>query len=284
MGRLDGTVALITGGAKGQGRSHAVAVAREGADVALLDNCVADVEGQFYPGGSREDLAQTHRMVSDLGRRCVSIVADVRDADAMVKAAQQTVDELGRIDHLLCNAGIILGFGKVADLDPEHWRAVIDTNLTGAFHACRAVLPHMVAQRKGAIVITASTAGRFAYQHIADYGASKWGVIGLMKTVAAEYGAYGIRANCVAPTNVDPGELPWMNNNEQAYKLFCPDLENPTRGQMLERMAAMHPLGVPHVAAQDVSNAYLYLLSDDARMVSGEVLHVSAGLIANNTA
>jgi (-)-trans-carveol dehydrogenase len=105
-----------------------------------------------------------------------------------------------------------------------------------------------------------------------------------MKTVAAEYGEFGIRANCVAPTNVDSGDLPSMNNNEEAFKLFCPDIENPTHEQMIERMKSMHPLNVPAVDWQDVSNAYLYLLSDDARMVTGEVLHVSAGLIANNTA
>lgn len=284
MGKLDGTVALITGGAKGSGRSHALTLAREGAAIALVDNCVADVPGQNYPGGSEEELEQTRAMVSDVGRKCISIVADVRDDEAMVDVARQTIDELGQIDHLLSSAGIILKFGKLADISPEQWRTVIDTNLTGVFNVCRAALPHMVAKRKGNIVITSSTAGRAAYPHISDYGASKWAVIGLMKTLAMEYGEYGIRANCVAPTNVNSGDLPSMNNNEEAYKLFCPDIENPTREQMIERMKTMHPLGVPGVDWQDVSNAYRYLLSDDARMVTGEVLHVSAGLIANNVA
>lgn len=284
MGKLDGTVALITGAAKGSGRSHALTLAREGADIAIVDNCVVDVEGQHYPGGSREQLDETRAMVLELGRECISIVADVRDDDAMVRAAQQTVNELGRIDHLLSSAGIILDFGKLAEISPKQWRTVIETNLTGVYNVCRAVLPHMVEQRKGCIVITSSTAGRFAYQNISDYGASKWGVIGLMKTVAAEYGEYGIRANCVAPTNVNSGDLPSMNNNDAAFKLFCPDIENPTHEQMLERMKAMHPLNVAAVDWQDVSNAFLYLLSDDARMITGEVLHVSAGLIANNIA
>lgn len=284
MGKLDGTVALITGGAKGSGRNHALTLAREGADIALLDNCVVDVVGQHYPGGSKEQLEETRTMVTELGRRCIGIVADVRDDEAMVSAAQQTVDELGRIDHLLSSAGIILNFGKLADISPTQWRTVIDTNLTGVYNVCRAVLPHMVERRSGNIVITASTAGRFAYQNISDYGSSKWAVIGLMKTVAAEYGEYGIRANCVAPTNINSEGLPGMNNNEAAFKLFCPDIENPTREDMIERMKMMHPLNVPDVTWQDVSNAFLYLLSDDARMVTGEVLHVSAGLIANNSA
>lgn len=284
MGTLNGSVALITGGAKGSGRNHALTLAREGADIALLDNCVVEVEGQNYPGGSREQLDETRRMVTELGRRCITIEADVRDDEAVVQAAQRTVDELGRIDHLLSSAGIILQFGKLADIEPRHWRTVIDTNLTGVYNVCRAVLPHMVEQRSGTITITASTAGRFAYQNISDYGSSKWAVIGLMKTVAAEYGEYGIRANCVAPTNISSGELPGMNNNQAAIELFCPDLENPTSEDLIERMTLMHPLRVPDVSWQDVSNAFLYLISDNARMVSGEVLHVSAGLIANNTA
>ncbi|OAK51205.1 mycofactocin-coupled SDR family oxidoreductase [Rhodococcoides kyotonense] len=284
MGKLDGSTALITGGAKGSGRSHAVTLAREGANIALLDNCVADVDGQHYPGGSEEELQETRSMVERLGRRCITIVADVRDDKDMIDAARQTITELGAIDHLVSSAGIILGFGKLADITPHQWRTVIDTNLTGVYNACRAVLPHMVERRRGNIVITSSTAGRAAYPNISDYGASKWGVIGLMKTVAMEYGQFGIRANCVAPTNVNSGDLPSMNNNPAAYKLFCPDIENPTREQMIERMKTMHPLDVPGVDWQDVSNAYLYLLSDDARMITGEVLHVSAGLTANNIA
>lgn len=284
MGKLDGTVALITGGAKGSGRSHALTLAREGADIALLDNCVSDVAGQNYPGGSQKELDETRKLVSDLGRRCIGIVADVRDDEAMVTAAQRTVDEFGRIDHLLSSAGIILQFGKLADISPQQWRTVIDTNLTGVYNVCRAVLPHMVARRAGNIVITSSTAGRAAYPNISDYGASKWAVIGLMKTLAVEYGEYGIRANCVAPTNVNSGDLPSMNNNENAYKLFCPDIANPTREQMTERMKTMHALDVPGVDWQDVSNAYLFLLSQEARMITGEVLHVSAGLTANNIA
>ncbi|MBY4039652.1 mycofactocin-coupled SDR family oxidoreductase [Rhodococcus fascians] len=284
MGKLDGTVALITGGAKGSGRSHAITLAREGADIALVDNCVADVPGQNYPGGSELELQHTRKLVTDAGRRCITIVADVRSADEMVDAAQRSIDELGKIDHLVSSAGIILQFGKLADISPEQWRTVIDTNLTGVYNVCRAVLPHMVERRTGNIVITSSTAGRAAYPNISDYGASKWAVIGLMKTLAVEYGEYGIRANCVAPTNINSGDLPSMNNNPEAYKLFCPDIENPTREQMIERMKFMHTLDVPGVDWQDVSNAYLYLLSNDARMVTGEVLHVSAGLTANNIA
>lgn len=186
MGRLQNSVALVVGGAKGQGRSHALTLAREGADIALVDNCIADVEGQQYPGASKEQLDETREMVQALGRRCVSMVADVRDADDMGAAVASTVSELGAIDHLVCNAGVLLRFGKVHELTPEQWRTVIDTNLTGVFITCRAVLPHMVSRRRGTITITASTAGRSGFPNLADYNASKWGVIGLMKSMASE--------------------------------------------------------------------------------------------------
>lgn len=284
MGKLDRKVVLITGGAKGQGRSHALTMAREGADIALVDNCEVNVEGQPYPGGSKEQLEETQEMVRALGRRCVSHVADIRNEDDMARAVAGTIEELGTIDHLLCSAGIILKFGKLAEITPQQWRTVIDTNLTGAYMACRAVLPHMVKRRSGSIVITASTGGRAGYPNISDYTASKWGVIGMMKSIAIEYAEYGIRANCVAPSNVNSGDRLSMTNCQATFDLFCPDLESPTREDAMARMKMMHPLGVPGVDPEDISNAILYLVSDEARYVSGEVLHVAAGLIANNTA
>ncbi|WP_375501481.1 mycofactocin-coupled SDR family oxidoreductase [uncultured Jatrophihabitans sp.] len=284
MGKLDGSVALVIGSAKGQGRSHALTLAREGAEIVLVDNCVVDVEGQPYPGASKEQLDETTAMVQALGRRCVSMVGDVRLAEDMERAAQYALSEFGAIDHLICNAGILLRFGKVHELSPDQWRTVIDTNLTGVFMACRAVLPHMVARRRGTITITASTAGRSGFPNLADYNASKWGVIGLMKSLASEYGSFGIRVNCVAPSNVNSGKRPSMTNNEAIFGLFCPDIAEPTRDQAVERMRLMHPLGVEGVDPEDVSKAILYLVSDDARYISGEVLHVAAGLMASNSA
>lgn len=284
MGRLDGTVALITGGAKGQGRSHALTLAREGANIALVDNCEESVEGQFYPGGSKEDLAKTQAMVTELGRECLTFIADVRNEDDMEKAAKATVEQLGQIDFLLCSAGTIRNYGKLHQISSEQFRAVVETNLTGVFLSCKAVLPYMVERRKGVIVITASTGGRAGVPNISDYVASKWGVIGMMKSIANEYGEYGIRANCVAPSNVNSGDRPSMTNNQETFELFCPDLDSPTREDAIGRMKTMHPLGVEGVDPEDISNAILFLLSDDARYISGEVTHVTAGLIANNTA
>ncbi|OBB17707.1 hypothetical protein A5761_09975 [Mycolicibacterium setense] len=284
MGKLDGSVALIVGGAKGQGRSHALTLAREGADIALLDNCEVNVAGQAYPGGSKEQLAETHAMVLELGRRCVSLVGDIRVEDDMERAVAVTLGELGALDHLLCSAGVWLRYGKLHEITPEQWRMVIETNLTGPYIASRAVLPHMVAQRRGTITITTSTAGRSGYPNLADYNSSKWGVIGLMKSMASDYGEYGIRVNCVAPSNVNSGDRPSMTNNQSIFELFCPDVENPTRADAVERMKLMHPLRVEGVEAEDVSKAILYLISDDARYISGEVLHVAAGLMANNSA
>jgi SDR family mycofactocin-dependent oxidoreductase len=284
MGKLDGSVALVVGGAKGQGRSHALTLAREGADIALVDNCEVVVEGQQYPGGSKEQLDETEAMVLALGRRCVSTVGDVRSSNDMERAVALTLSELGSLEHLICGAGILLRFGKVHEITPEQWRTVIETNLTGVFNSCRAALPNMVAKRRGTITIIASTAGRSGFPNLPDYNTSKWGVIGLMKSMASEYGEYGIRVNCVAPTNVNSGDRLSMTNNQAIFELFCPDLETPTRDDAIERMKQMHPLGVEGVEPEDVSNAILYLISDDARLISGEVLHVAAGLMAGNTA
>ena len=149
-----------------------------------------------------------------LGRRCVSVVGDVRSPQDMEHAVASTASELGALDHRVCNAGLLLRFGKVHELSPEQWRPVLATNLTGVFITCRAVLPPMMARRRGTITITASTAGRSGFPNLADYNSSKWGVIGLMKSMASEY---GIRVNCVAPSNVNSGELPSMTNNPAIF-------------------------------------------------------------------
>ena len=276
MGKFDGKVVLITGGARSQGRSHAVTFAREGADVAICD-IAAQLDTVPYPMGSRAELDETVKLVEDLDRRCVADVADVRDLDQLQEFAARTRAELGRIDFLLANAGIF-SFGAVAEMDEPTWREMIDTNLTGVFHAMRAVLPTMIEQGFGRIVATSSMAGKMGFPNVGHYVAAKWGVLGLVKSVAQEVGGHGITVNAVCPTNV--GTI--MIQNEAAYRLFRPDLEHPTLADAAPFYQVMHAIPVPWVESIDISNAMVFLCSDEARYITGETLAVAAGSNAKN--
>jgi SDR family mycofactocin-dependent oxidoreductase len=280
MGKLDGKAALITGGARGQGRSHAITLAGEGASVILMDNLVVDVPFQSYPGGSPQEYEQTQKMLSDMGARFVALTGDVRNPEDLNEAVQAGVSEFGGIDIAVCNAGVALELKPTAEVHPESWQLIIDTNLTGVFNTIRAVLPNMVERKSGRIIATSSMAGRAGYPNSAGYSPAKWGVIGLVKTVANEYGRYGITANAVCPTNVNSP----MIHNKDTYALFVPEVENPTREQAEERMKMMHPLGIPYVEPSDISQAILFLASDAARYISGEALAVSGGMMAMNAA
>jgi SDR family mycofactocin-dependent oxidoreductase len=276
MGRFDGKVVLITGGARGQGRSHAVRFAQEGADVAICD-VAAQLDTVPYPLAKPDDLAETVRLVEDLDRRCVAVQADVRDRGQIDAFAEQTRTELGRIDFLLANAGIFT-FSTVAEMDDRTWREMIDTNLTGVFNAMRAVLPAMIAQGSGRIVATSSMAGKMGYANVGHYCAAKWGVIGLVKSVAQEVAAHGITVNAVCPTGVDTT----MIQNEAAYRLFLPDAENPTREDAAPAFQGLNAIPVPWVEPSDISNAMAFLCSDEARYITGETIAVAAGQNAAN--
>ena len=276
MGRFDGKVVLITGGARGQGRSHAVRFAQEGADVAFCD-IAAQLETVPYPMSTPDDLAETVRLVEDLDRRCVAVQADVRDRGQLDAFAEQARTELGHIDFLLANAGIFT-FSTVAEMDDRTWRETIDTNLTGVFHAMRAVLPAMVAQGYGRIVATSSMAGKTGFANIAHYCAAKWGVIGLVKSVAQEVAGNGITVNAVCPTGVDTT----MIQNDAAYRLFLPDVQNPTREDAAPAFQGLNAIPVPWVEPIDISNAMAFLCSDEARYITGETIAVAAGQNAKN--
>lgn len=280
MGKLEGRVALITGGARGQGRSHALTLAGEGADIVMVDNCIVDVPFQGYPGGSKEQFDETKEMVEALGRRCIAVVGDVRVASDLEGAVAQAHEQLGSVDIAVANAGLAPELKVLEEVDPDLWKMTLDVNLTGVFNTIRSVLPGMVSRRYGRIVATSSMAGRGGFAHAGAYCASKWGVIGLIKVVANEYGRHGITANAICPTNVDSP----MVHNPGTYQVFVPEVENPTREQALERMAQHHPMGVPYVEPRDISQAILFLVSDEARYVSGDALTVSAGSAARNSA
>jgi SDR family mycofactocin-dependent oxidoreductase len=276
MGRLDGKVAVITGGARGQGRSHALTLAREGANIVICD-LAAQMETVPYPMGTDADMAETVRMVEDLDRRCVAVKADVRDPEQMKGVAEKALAEFGKIDILLANAGIFSGVTAV-EMSVQTWQEMIDVNLSGVFYSIRAVLPHMVKQGYGRIVATSSMAGRGGYPNFSHYVAAKWGVIGLVKSIALEVAAHGVTVNAVCPTTVDTT----MIQNDAMYRIFRPDLENPTQEDARAAFTSLNPIPVPWVETQDISNAILFLVSDRARYITGEAISVSAGSAAQN--
>lgn len=278
MGRFDGKTVLITGGAREQGRSHALAFAREGADVAFCD-IASQIDSVPYPMAGADDLDETVRQVEDLDRRCVGVRADVRDADAMADVVSRARTELGQIDFLLANAGIF-SFSTIAEMPEQQWQDMIDTNLTGVFHAMRAVLPSMIEQGSGRIVATSSMAGKLGQANVGHYCAAKWGVIGLVKSTAIEVAPHGITVNAVCPTTVNTT----MIKNEAAYRLFLPDEPEPDLDRAREAFGTLNPMPVPWVEPSDISATMTYLCSDDARYVTGETIAVAAGLNASNAA
>jgi (+)-trans-carveol dehydrogenase len=274
MGRVEGKVAFITGGARGQGRSHAVRLAQEGADVALVDSC-RDVPTSGYSMATTADLEETVKMVEQTGRRVIARQADVRDQAALDAAVAAALDELGPIEIVCANAGVA-SFAPTWQLTDEQWHDVIDIDLTGVWRTTKAVVPSMrEAGRGGSIVLTSSAGGIQGIQNFAHYVAAKHGVIGLMKTLANEVAPQRIRVNAVVPGTV----LTPMAMNEPAMKLFRPDLEHPTLDDVRDAMQGMHALPVPWLDPMDVSNAILWLSSEEARYVTGIVLPIDAGWI-----
>ncbi len=273
MGKLDGKVALITGGARGQGRSHALTFAREGAEIIVCD--VADqLPTTPYLLGSTEDLADTARKVEDLGRRCLAIQADVRDSDQMRGVVERGISEFGHIDSLLANAGI-QSFGEAWELTDEQWDEMIGVNLTGVWKSCKAVVPHMIERRAGVILITSSIAGLRGLANQAHYCASKHGVVGLMRALAIELAPYGIRVNTVHPSSVDTPII----KNQAMYTLFSGGKPDATLEEVRSAFRELNLLDVPWMEPQAISNAMLWLASDEARYVTGATLPVDAGLL-----
>ena len=276
MGRLEGKVAFITGAARGQGRSHAVRLAQEGADIIAVD-LLGTVGTVGYPLATQEDMDETVRQVEALDRRIIASKADVRDSAALKAAVDDGVAQLGRLDIVLANAGIA-SFAPVDEMTDEMWDDMIDVNLTGVFKTVRAALPHLKAGGNGgAIVLTSSTAGIKGLANLAHYVAAKHGVVGLVKTLANELAPHMIRVNSVHPTSVDTT----MIHNQQTYALFRPDKapSDVTRDDVGEAFQIMNALPIQWVEPVDISNAILWLVSDEARYVTGVQLPVDAGSV-----
>ncbi|WP_369138084.1 mycofactocin-coupled SDR family oxidoreductase [Modestobacter versicolor] len=272
MARLEGKVAFITGAARGQGRSHAVRLAQEGADIIAVD-VSRQVETVPYPTATAEDLAETVRQVEALDRRIIATEADIRDLGALTAAVDAGVAELGRLDIVLANAGISTPASSL-EMDEETWQTMIDINLTGQWKTIKAAVPHIIAGgRGGSVVITSSLAAIYANPGTAHYGAAKAGLVMMAKILAKELAPQSIRVNTIHPTTVNTG----MILNDATYRLFRPDLENPTRADFEEAARTLNKLPIPAVEVEDISNAVLYLVSDDGRYVTGTTHVVDAG-------
>lgn len=274
MGKLDGKVAFVSGVARGQGRSHALTLAREGADIIGFDIC-EQIPSAPYPGSSTDDMAETQSMIESLGRKAVFSIADVRDYGAVEAAYKAGFAELGRCDFIIANAGIFAA-GKFWEIELDAWQEMIDINLTGVWHTVRAATPTLIEQGEGgSIVITGSTEALKGMANTASYSAAKHGVTGLMRSMANDLGGYRIRVNTVNPTCVDTH----MVQNDCVRSLFNPGVEVRTRENCADSYAAANILPVPWVEPQDVSNAVLYLCAEEGRYITGSTFTIDAGFV-----
>jgi SDR family mycofactocin-dependent oxidoreductase len=272
MGSLDGKVAFITGVARGQGRSHAVRLAADGADIIGVDIC-ANINSNGYPMASRDELEETVALVEAQGAKMVGLIADVRDFHALKSALDEGVAHFGRLDIVLANAGIAtMAFRQLTiEEELEQWTDVLDVNLVGAFHTAKAAIPHLTAgNRGGSIVFTSSTAGLRGFGGLQGgglaYSASKHGIVGLMRTLANALAAQSIRVNTVHPTAVNT--MMATNDQMQDFLKNSPDGGGPH---------LQNPMPVGMLEPEDISAAIAYLVSDQAKYVTGVTFPVDAG-------
>ncbi|MGI5330185.1 mycofactocin-coupled SDR family oxidoreductase [Actinomadura nitritigenes] len=276
MGRVDGKVAFITGAARGQGRSHAVRLAEEGADIIAVDLC-QDYETIGYPLARPDDLKETVRLVEELGRRVVPVQADVREAAQLRDAVERGVAELGRLDIVVAQAGIA---GMRGQPPLRAWSDVVDTNLIGTINAVQAALPHL--PEGGSIIATGSTAALMVIGTIDEPGKdpgghaymyAKQALSQYIHELARNVAPLRIRANVVHPTNCNTDML----QSEPMYRSFRPDLEHPTRADAEPAFGVQQAMPVPYVEPRDISDMVLFLASDESRYVTGMQMRVDAG-------
>lgn len=272
MGRVEGKVAFITGAGRGQGRAHAVRLAEEGADIVVTDIC-APVASVNYRTSTEADLEETAELVRALGRRVVTAVVDVRDSAALETAVAAGISELGGLDIVIANAGIA-SYAPVDKISEAAWDEMIDINLTGVWKTVKACIPQLVAQRSGSIIIISSGAGLIAPANLAHYVSAKHGLVGLMRALTNELSPHNVRCNSIHPTQVDTP----MIMHEEIYRMFRPELDNPSREDIVEVSVGMNLIPIPWVEAVDVANAALFLASEEARYITGMTLTVDAGI------
>lgn len=275
-GRLEGKVAFITGAARGQGRSHALRLAAEGADIIAVDIC-KQIDSNPYPLATPEDLEETAKDVENAGRRCVARQADVRDREALRAVVEEGVRELGHLDIVVANAGILpMAMGEP---DPLDFVDAVDVDLVGVMNAVAVAVPHL--PDGASIVITGSTAGMMSGAADnpvmgpggAGYSWSKRTIIGYVEQMALHLAPRFIRVNAIHPTNCNTHLL----HNDGLYSLFRPDVENPTREDVIPAFTYFQAMPIPYVEPLDISNAVLFFASDESRYVTGQQLRVDAG-------
>ena len=282
---LRGKVAAVTGAARGIGRAAAIAFAREGADIIGLDICAPVDPRSGVEPSTPEDLEETGRLVRAAGRRWLGIKRDQRDLPALRAAAVRGEQEFGGIDILFANAGV-QSFHPLLEMEDADWHITIDVNLTGTANAVRAFAPHMVKRGGGRIILTSSTQGQHGTKYGASYSASKWGIIGLMKSAALELGPYKITINALIPGLIDTP----LTRHEERYAQVLQDTGKRPAGSSTDEeearkiLTTKSPLGVPWIDPADVAPVVVFLASDAARMVSGATYDVTAGDSARNTA
>ncbi|EYB66804.1 hypothetical protein DEIPH_ctg069orf0005 [Deinococcus phoenicis] len=277
MKRLENKTAVVTGAARGIGRAIAVAFAREGAVVVGLDRAGRVSETTAYPAATPADLEETGRLVQEAGGRFIGIEADIRDLAALRDVAERVRTELGRLDILVANAGIQV-FAPLLEMSDAQWNDVIDTNLTGTANTVRAFAPLMAEREYGRIIVTASGQGKKGFRHGSSYAASKWGIIGFMKSAAMDLGGHGITVNALVPG------LIWtdMTRNEtrltEAYHDYRPSTEKPPSEEEVAKVRAEHsPLGLPWLPPEDMAPMVVFLASDEAKHITGATFDVDAG-------
>lgn len=283
-GRLAGKVAIITGAARGIGRATAVAFAREGAAVVGVDVAGLVTASIEVAPATRDELSETGRLVAAEGGGWRAEIADQRDIGALRAVALRAVEAFGGIDILFANAGI-QAFKPLLEMEDADWHDQIDVNLSGTANAVRAVAPHLVERGGGRIILTSSTQGQHGTKYGASYSASKWGILGLMKSAALELGEHKITVNAVVPGLIDTP----LTRHRQRYAQAVDDLGSDKSTDDLEaeakkKLLAKSPLGVPWIEPEDVAPVVVFLASDEARMVSGAAYDVTGGDSANNTA
>jgi SDR family mycofactocin-dependent oxidoreductase len=271
--RFEGRTVVISGGARGQGRSHALAFAAEGANVVVFDIC-AGLDVADYPSATPADLEETAAGVRDAGAKGFAEIADARDDEQVKAVFDRALAEFGSVDVAVANAGVVQAGAKVWEIEERVFRTVLDVNVVGTWH----VLKHGIAAMRstgsrGSLVVTGSGASVKGMPNIGAYVASKHALVGLVRTAAKDAAAEGIRVNLVAPGNT---RTP-MFMNDSIKRLYVPDVPDASDELLAERAALTVPMGVPWVEPEDITAAVLFLASDAARYVTGTVLPVDAG-------